>query len=82
MISATLIPVAYGDAARVLTSNSRREVTALTPGRIYSFVASYILLYAYDLDAPAKRETALRLVEQAWLSPGETAFPGGAFVRR
>jgi predicted nucleic acid-binding protein len=37
------------------------------------FLDTNILLYAYDLDAPAKRAVALRLVEQAWRSPGETA---------
>lgn len=38
------------------------------------FLDTNILLYAYDLDAPAKRAVALRLVEQAWTSPGETAI--------
>jgi predicted nucleic acid-binding protein len=30
------------------------------------FLDTNILLYAYDQDAPAKREIALRLVEQGW----------------
>ena len=38
------------------------------------FLDTNILLYAYDLDAPAKRTVALQLVEQGWLSPGETAI--------
>ena len=38
------------------------------------FLDTNILLYAYDLDAPAKRTVALRLVEQGWASPGETAI--------
>ncbi len=38
------------------------------------FLDTNILLYAYDLDAPEKRAVALRLVEQAWNSPGETAI--------
>jgi predicted nucleic acid-binding protein len=38
------------------------------------FLDTNILLYAYDLDAPAKRKVALRLVEQGWSSPGETAI--------
>ena len=38
------------------------------------FFDTNILLYAYDLDAPAKRAVALRLVEQAWASPGDTAI--------
>ena len=38
------------------------------------FLDTNILLYAYDLDAPAKREVALRLVEQGWASPGEVAI--------
>ncbi len=38
------------------------------------FLDTNILLYAYDLDAPAKRAVALRLVEQGWTSPGDTAI--------
>jgi predicted nucleic acid-binding protein len=38
------------------------------------FIDTNILLYAYDIDVPAKRAVALRLVEQGWLSPGETAI--------
>ena len=38
------------------------------------FLDTNILLYAYDLEAPAKRAVALRLVEQGWSSPGETAI--------
>ena len=38
------------------------------------FLDTNILLYAYDLDAPAKRAVALRLVEQGWTSPGQTAI--------
>ena len=35
---------------------------------------SNILLYAYDLDAPAKRAVALQYLEQGWAAPGETAI--------
>lgn len=38
------------------------------------FLDTNILLYAYDLDAPAKREVAFRLVEQGWSSPGTIAI--------
>jgi predicted nucleic acid-binding protein len=38
------------------------------------FLDTNILLYAYDLDAPAKRAVALQLVEQGWTSPGDTAI--------
>jgi predicted nucleic acid-binding protein len=38
------------------------------------FLDTNILLYAYDLDAPAKRGAALRLVEQGWTAPGEAAI--------
>ena len=38
------------------------------------FLDTNILLYAYDLDAPAKRTVALRLVEHAWEALGETAI--------
>lgn len=38
------------------------------------FLDTNILLYAYDLDAPAKRVVALRLVEEGWTSPGDTAI--------
>ena len=38
------------------------------------FLDNNILLYAYDLDAPAKREVALRLVEEGWSQPGKTAL--------
>ena len=38
------------------------------------FLDTNILLYAYDLEAPAKRAVALRLVEQGWTSPGTTAI--------
>jgi predicted nucleic acid-binding protein len=38
------------------------------------FLDTNILLYAYDQDAPAKREVALRWVERAWDSPGAVAI--------
>jgi predicted nucleic acid-binding protein len=38
------------------------------------FLDTNILLCAFDLDAPAKRATALRLVEQGWTAPGQTAI--------
>ncbi len=38
------------------------------------FLDTNVLLYAYDLDAPAKRTVALRFVEQAWTAPGKTAI--------
>jgi predicted nucleic acid-binding protein len=38
------------------------------------FLDTNILLYAYDLDAPAKRSAALRLVEQGWSELGQTAI--------
>jgi predicted nucleic acid-binding protein len=38
------------------------------------FLDTNILLYAYDLDAPAKRAVALSLVEQGWSAPGDTAI--------
>ncbi len=38
------------------------------------FLDTNILLYAYDLDAPAKRSVALSLVKQGWNSPGEIAI--------
>lgn len=39
-----------------------------------SFLDTNILIYAYDLDAPAKRAAALRLVEGGWTAPGQTAI--------
>jgi predicted nucleic acid-binding protein len=38
------------------------------------FLDTNILVYAYDLDASAKRNVALRLVKQGWTVPGETAI--------
>jgi predicted nucleic acid-binding protein len=38
------------------------------------FLDTNILLYGYDLDAPAKRTIALSLIEQAWTQPGHTAI--------
>jgi predicted nucleic acid-binding protein len=38
------------------------------------FLDTNVLLYAYDLDAPAKRAVALRLLEQGWTAPGGTAI--------
>ncbi len=38
------------------------------------FLDTNILLYAYDCDAPAKREVALGLVQQGWSSLGEVAI--------
>jgi predicted nucleic acid-binding protein len=38
------------------------------------FLDTNIVLYAYDRDAPAKREVALRLVEQGWNSLGMIAI--------
>jgi predicted nucleic acid-binding protein len=38
------------------------------------FLDTNILLYGYDLDAPAKRLVAQSLIEQAWLQPGRTAI--------
>lgn len=41
---------------------------------VIKFLDTNVLLYAYDLDAPVKRAVALRFVEQAWTSLGETAI--------
>ena len=38
------------------------------------FLDTNILLYGYDLDAPAKRAVAQTLIEQAWIQPGHTAI--------
>jgi predicted nucleic acid-binding protein len=38
------------------------------------FIDTKILLYAYDLDAPAKRAVAMSIVEEAWLEPSCTAI--------
>lgn len=38
------------------------------------FLDTNILLYAYDLDAPAKRAVALPLIEQGWASLGDIAI--------
>jgi predicted nucleic acid-binding protein len=38
------------------------------------FLDTNILLYAYDRETPAKRSVALRLVEQGWSVPGQTAI--------
>jgi len=38
------------------------------------FLDTNILLYGYDLDAPAKRNIAQSLIEQAWLHPGRSAI--------
>lgn len=38
------------------------------------FLNTNILLYAYDRDAPAKREVALQLVKKGWAAPGSTAI--------
>jgi predicted nucleic acid-binding protein len=37
------------------------------------FLDTNILLYGYDLDAPAKRSVAQGLIEQAWRQPRTTA---------
>jgi len=38
------------------------------------FLDTNVLLYAYDLDAPAKRTVAIRFVEQGWTALGDTAI--------
>lgn len=38
------------------------------------FLDTNILLYGYDLDAGAKRDTALRLIEAGWKKPGLNAI--------
>jgi predicted nucleic acid-binding protein len=38
------------------------------------FLDTNILLYAYDQDSPAKRSVAVRLIEQGWSAPGQTAI--------
>ena len=38
------------------------------------FLDTNVLLYAYDLDAPAKRAVARAIVEEAWLQPLRTAL--------
>lgn len=38
------------------------------------FLDTNVLLYGYDLDAPAKRAIAQSLIEEAWLQPGRTAI--------
>ncbi|MGA0333535.1 MAG: PIN domain-containing protein [Kiritimatiellia bacterium] len=37
------------------------------------FLDTNVLLYAYDLDAPAKRAVALKVVEEGWIRPGSAA---------
>ncbi len=37
------------------------------------FIDTNILVYAYDLDAPAKRQVASAVVEEGWTQPGRTA---------
>ena len=38
------------------------------------FLDTNVLLYGYDLDAPAKRVIAQSYIEEAWLRPGRTAI--------
>jgi predicted nucleic acid-binding protein len=38
------------------------------------FLDTNILLYGYDLDAPAKRAAAQALIEQVWTQPRNTAI--------
>lgn len=38
------------------------------------FLDTNILLYAYDLDAPAKRAVARTILEEAWIQPSRTAL--------
>jgi predicted nucleic acid-binding protein len=38
------------------------------------FLDTNILVYAFDLDAPLKREVSLGIVEEGWHSLGETAI--------
>jgi predicted nucleic acid-binding protein len=38
------------------------------------FLDTNILLYAYDLDAPAKRAVARAILEEAWIQPSRTAL--------
>ncbi|HEY0457267.1 MAG TPA: PIN domain-containing protein [Verrucomicrobiae bacterium] len=38
------------------------------------FLDTNVLLYAYDLDSPGKRNVALGLIEQGWSSPGSSAI--------
>ena len=38
------------------------------------FLDTNILLYAYDLDAPAKRAVAKVILEEAWIQPKQTAL--------
>ena len=38
------------------------------------FLDTNILLYGYDLDAPAKRRIAQSIIEEAWHQPGRTAI--------
>ena len=38
------------------------------------FLDTNILLYAYDLDAPAKRDIARVILEEAWFQPSRTAL--------
>jgi predicted nucleic acid-binding protein len=38
------------------------------------FIDTNILVYAYDLDAPAKRAIALQWVERGWTASGDTAI--------
>ena len=38
------------------------------------FLDTNILLYAYDVESPAKRAKAMRLVEQGWKAPGDVSI--------
>ena len=41
---------------------------------VIKFLDTNILVYAFDLDAPAKREVAMALIEAGWNALGETAI--------
>ena len=40
----------------------------------HRFLDTNILLYAYDVESPAKRAKAMRLVEQGWKAPGDVSI--------
>ncbi len=42
--------------------------------RAFKFLDTNVLLYAYDLDAPAKRQVALDLLAAGWSDLGSTAI--------
>jgi len=64
----------HSPASALVTTSVDNPSAVNKPMPAERFLDTNILLYAYDLDAPSKRATASRILEEAYHDPKRTAI--------